>query len=129
MTPSDTDKGGIIGGRAWFRVSPRPDCTVVTVGGEVDMQSTATLARTLESVASSAVPPCLVIDLTHLSFLDSSGLGVIISARNYALARGVSLALVHPPGLVRRVLTDTRLQESFAIYDSIDDALAVLNAG
>ena len=130
MTPADTEHGGSIGDRAWVVMSRRWNCTVVTVSGEVDMQSAAPLERTLESAASSSRvrSSCLVVDLTELVFLDSSGLGVLISARNYALVRGVSMVLVNPPPLMRRLLTQTRLHRSFAIYDTLDDALAALPA-
>ena len=107
-------------------MSPRSDCVVVTVRGDVDVRTTAQLSRTLEAAATSSRTPCLIIDMTDLSFIDSAGLGVLIHAQNRAQARGASVVLVHPPRLVRRLLTGTQLQHRFAAYDTLDDALAAL---
>ena len=72
--------------------------------------------------------PCLVIDMTHLDFLDSTGLGVLIHVQNRAQALGESMVLVHPPPLVRKLLLGTQLSRLFTAYETLDDALAALRA-
>jgi anti-anti-sigma factor len=112
--------------RAWVQVSARPDCVVVTVRGEVDVLSTAKLAKALETASTASLAACLVVDMTDLSFIDSSGLGALIHAQNRAEARGTSVVLVHPPPLVRRLLAGTQLQHRFTTYDTLDAALAAM---
>ncbi len=107
-------------------MTTRSDCVIVTVSGDVDLRTTATLSRTLEAAATTSRTDCLVIDMTDLSFIDSAGLGVLIHAQNRAEARGSSIVLVHPPQLVRRLLTNTGLQHRFTAYDTLDAALAAL---
>jgi anti-sigma B factor antagonist len=107
-------------------VSPRPDCVVVTVGGEVDLLSAAKLAKALQAATAGSRARCLVVDMTDLTFIDSSGLGVLIAAQSRASALGDSVVLVQPPPLVRRLLAGTHLQHRFTVYDTLDDALAAL---
>jgi anti-sigma B factor antagonist len=123
MTPPSTHHGGSSdGARIW--VTHRPECVVVTISGEVDDYSTARLAHTLQAVTPTAL--ALVLDLTDLEFMDSSGLGVLISARNQASHRGIPMVLAHPPRLVQRLLTSTQTQRSFPAYDTLDEAVAAL---
>jgi anti-sigma B factor antagonist len=122
MTPASNERGGDSSGGAWFRVSSRDDAVVVSIGGEVDMHSSPRMAQTLQAVVPAAL--CLVIDMTHLSFMDSSGLGVLISVRNRARLLHIPVALVQPPPLVRRLLAGTQLHDSFSIYQSVDEAVA-----
>jgi anti-anti-sigma factor len=110
MTPNSTHHGGSGSGpRIW--VSHRPECVVVTIGGEVDAYSSARLAHTLQAVTPAAL--ALVIDMTHLEFIDSGGLAVLIGARNQAR-------------LLQRLLTSTQTQREFPAYDTLDDAVAAL---
>jgi len=109
-------------------VSPRPDCVVVSVGGEVDVVSAAKLAKALQAATSASRARCLIIDMTDLSFIDSSGLGVLIAAQNRARELGDTVVLVHPPPLVRRLLAGTQLQHRFTTHDTLDDALAALRS-
>jgi len=126
MTRTEGNWGGSSSDGAWVEVSPRPDCVVLTVGGEVDVRSAATLARALQTAASAYCKPYLIIDMEHLNFLDSTGLGVLIRAQNRAQALGESLVLAHPPPLVWKLLLGTQLSRLFTAYDTLDDALAAI---
>ena len=125
---TSTASGGGFGGSdgVSIQVSPRSDCVVVTVGGEVDLLTAAQLARALENASKASRAGCLVIDMTDLTFIDSSGLGVLIAAQNRARTLGDSVVLVHPPPLVRRLLDGTQLHHRFSTYDTLDAALAAL---
>jgi anti-sigma B factor antagonist len=54
--------------------------------------------------------------------MDSTGLGVLLSAFKRVKERGGSLVLVCPPGPVHRVLTLTGLHKVFPIYEALEDA-------
>lgn len=62
----------------------------------------------------------LVIDLEHVTFMDSTGLGVLVGALRRLAERGGSLALVCPQGPVLRVMEVTGLHKVFDIHDSLD---------
>ena len=120
----DDGHGGDTGndpGHAWYQVDEVGGCAVVRVGGEID---TRTAHRLDEAVTqASGLAPDVVIDLSQVTFVDSSGLGALIVARNTAREGRGSVSLVSPPPVVRRLLGSTRLHDVFAIYDSLDEAL------
>jgi anti-sigma B factor antagonist len=124
MTHRSTDHPAGAGDfrRASFRIEPRRGCVVVRVTGEVDFETASGLHRAVEEAARSS--PRVVIDFTGVSFIDSTGLGVILVARNEADARGGSVALVGSSALVRRLLRSAQIDHAFAMYDSLDEALA-----
>jgi anti-sigma B factor antagonist len=76
---------------------------VLTVSGELDLSSAPELERALaESGAGRAQR--VVIDLAQLTFMDSTGVSVLVRAKQEADAAGRVLAVRHPNGQVRRLL-------------------------
>ena len=120
----DDGQGGGTGddlGHAWYQVDRVGRSAVVRAGGEID---TRTAHRLHEAVTEAAgLASHVVIDLAQVTFVDSSGLGALIAARNTAREGRGSLSLVSPPPVVRRLLGSTRLHDVFAIYDSLDEAV------
>jgi anti-anti-sigma factor len=107
--------------RAWFRVAQLNDCAVVTAGGELDVDSAVGLDDALRSAGSSALD--VVIDLSLVTFVDSSALGVLLTARARVEQRGGSVALVRPPDLARRLLASTLLQQAFPVHQTLGEAI------
>ncbi|MBT3150138.1 STAS domain-containing protein [Streptomyces sp. CHD11] len=66
----------------------------------------------------------LIVDLDALTFCDSSGITVLIAARNYAHQRGAGIALAAVPDRVRRVFRIVGLDEVFATYPTAHEAVA-----
>jgi len=127
MTPIADDRSGSgTDDGARVEVSPRPDCVVVTVSGDVDLTSAPKLASVLQTAATAHRRPVLVVDMTDLTFIDSTGLGVLINTHNRAKVLGESIVLVHPPPLVQRLLAGTQLQRLFSAYDTLDEALSAV---
>jgi anti-sigma B factor antagonist len=108
-------------GKAGFRVDSAGGFVVVAARGEVDLETAAGLDQSVRTALRSC--PHLVVDLTHVTFIDSSGLGVLVGARRMATALGGEVSLVHPPALVRRILAGTGLQQGFRVYSSLDEAV------
>jgi anti-anti-sigma factor len=98
----------------------RGSLAVLTVVGEVDLDTAGTLADEAIS-ASSTGAAHLVIDLGGVTFLDSSGLKVLVATRKRTEQAGQGLSLVAVPRAVMRVLTVTALDQAFTFYDSVDD--------
>ena len=94
----------------------------MTVVGEVDLSTSGTLADEV-STATSDGTANLVIDLGGVTFLDSSGLKVLVSAKKRTEQAGKTMSLVAVPHVVMRVLTVTAMDKVFSIYDSVDDAV------
>jgi anti-sigma B factor antagonist len=117
----------IVRGLAGFRLDPMGNCVIVTVVGEVDLDSAVGLAQALK--AAAVISPCLVIDMTGLEFMDSTGLGTLLGARRRMLESGSGMvAVVSPPQTVRRLLSGTALQQTFDVYESLAEALGAVTA-
>lgn len=91
--------------------------------GSLDL-ATAPTVRAALSEATEKGTHDLVVDLTQLEFLDSTGLGVLIGAHRRAAEHGGSLRLVVPDGPILRLLNITGLIAVFAAYHTMEDALA-----
>ncbi len=93
--------------------------TVVAVSGELDMFTGPQLRGSLLPAVVDALPGTDVrVDLSALSFCDSSGLAVLIEARHQALAGGTRLVLVSPRGAVLRVLRVSGVARLFDVDDA-----------
>jgi anti-sigma B factor antagonist len=108
-------------GKAWVRTHEVDGRVIVTVGGEIDMQTAVGLDRAISSASRRALH--VIVEMSEVSFVDSMGLGVLVGARNRAQEGGGSILLVSPPEAVRRLLTGTQLQRSFPVFDTLDEAL------
>ncbi len=98
------------------------DVAVVAVSGEVDIH-TAPEFRSAVLAPAAAAPGRLVVDLTALDFIDSTGLGVLVAARQHAHDHGIHFTLVCPRDRVLKVFRITRLDKVFDIRHSLADAL------
>jgi anti-sigma B factor antagonist len=94
---------------------------VFKLRGSLDL-ATAPTVRAALSEATEKDKHDLIVDLSHLEFLDSTGLGVLIGAHRRAAERGGSLRLIVSDGPISRLLNITGLIGVFSAYHSIDDA-------
>jgi anti-anti-sigma factor len=93
---------------------------VVSVGGEVDLETASQLGEhALDAVRD--VSPHLALDLAGVTFMDSTGLKVLLSIKRRADLSGGSLVLAGATRSVRTILTLTGLDQTFALYDSLDE--------
>ncbi|MGH3980397.1 MAG: STAS domain-containing protein [Pseudonocardiaceae bacterium] len=131
VTPRDTSPFGSAGVGEEHRVDQlisldvqqRETATVLTVRGEVDMVTTPHLRAGLHE-RLQARPDLLVLDLTRLSFLGSSGLAVLVETLETSREQGTTLRLVCNSHEVLRPLEATGLTELFQTYQDLDAALA-----
>jgi anti-sigma B factor antagonist len=98
-------------------VRPLVDCDVVSLRGELDCQTAPELAAALAGATDGGRP--IVVDLSELEFIDSSGLHVLMSGANSDGRR----ILVCPPGNVARVLAIVRADKALLVYEELDAAL------
>ena len=93
----------------------------VALVGELDLSSVAKVQEELRRVEAAA-PATLVVDLSKLTFLDSTGLRCIVTADERARAEGRRIVIVRGPDPVQRVFSITRLEERL---EMVDDAGAI----
>ena len=101
----------------------RDGATVVTVSGEVDVETAPALKERLDQVDRSAGEQAVVVDLTAVTFIDSTGLGALIGVRKQCVEAGRDLRLVVGEPRILRVFEITALAELFSIHPSLDLAL------
>lgn len=88
---------------------------VVAVQGELDALTGPMLRARLEDALDGRRAPSVVIDLEALSFIDSSGLSVLVQAHRWLESRQATLTLTHPSPQTRKVLEITGLDRVFAV--------------
>jgi anti-sigma B factor antagonist len=99
------------------------DQTVVHLGGEIDVY-TAPLVREKLDEQIVGGRTRLIVDLTDVSFLDSTGLGVLVGRLKLARTRGGSMRLVGRDDRVLKVFAITGLDKVFEIHPDLESALA-----
>ncbi|MEV5891068.1 STAS domain-containing protein [Nonomuraea fuscirosea] len=99
------------------------ELVVVSLAGELDVDNVSRVRRCLDE-AVRAHGPRLVVDLSALTFIDTTGLGVLVRQLAALRDRDGTMALVVPDGLVLRRLRRTNLAPLFPIYDTLSQALA-----
>jgi anti-sigma B factor antagonist len=95
---------------------------VVAVEGELDL-FTAPVLRDEVRDAIKQDGPTLVFDLASLSFMDSSGLSVLIEAWRLATSQGGGVCLAAPQDPVARILRTTGLDRRIKVYPDVDTAI------
>jgi anti-sigma B factor antagonist len=99
------------------------DWRVVTVNGEIDVHTGPALRDHLLS-AFAAGEDTLVVDLSQVSFLDSSGLGVLVTAHKRARTTDGELRIAACRQPVSTIFQITALDRAFCIYPTVEAALA-----
>ena len=91
---------------------------LVRIRGDLDLQVVERVTEALTQIESGE-PELLVIDLSRVSFMDSSGMGAIAAAHIRATDAGRRFAIVRPPAGVRQAFDRTRLDEVITITDDL----------
>jgi anti-anti-sigma factor len=97
-------------------VEERGNAVLVRLRGELDISTAPALEENLARAESDG-PALLVIDLSRLEFMDSTGLRLLIGADARARTAGRRLVLGRGNEMVQRVLRLTRLDERLEIVD------------
>jgi anti-sigma B factor antagonist len=104
-------------------VGPAGDCAVLKVAGEVDVFTAPKLREQVVDLAAKGVVH-LVVDLSAVEFLDSTGLGVLVGGLKRLRTHDGSLALVMTTDRISRIFKITGLTAVFASHSSVQDAIA-----
>lgn len=127
-TPRAAQKlGGSHAGLSPFMILARDhdeQTSVITVEGELDLSSAPRLKWMLMD-ALEAGRSKLVVDLSGATFMDSTGLGVLIGM-NKRLDEAIQLLIVCPPGAVRQVFEFSGTDGAFSMFSTLDSAIAQL---
>jgi anti-sigma B factor antagonist len=99
------------------------DGRVVSVGGELDLRVAPAFREAVERVIDKGARR-LLVDLSEVTFIDSTSIGVLVGALKRLRASGGSLELICTEKNVLRTLEVSGLDQEFRIHSSRDEALA-----
>lgn len=101
-----------------FQTTVTGDVAVVTLAGELDVAGSALLDAELERISSDHGPSTIVLDLSQLEFMDSTGLRLVVLGDARAREQGRRLVLVRGSDPVHRVFEITRMAQRLNFVDS-----------
>ena len=94
----------------------------VAVEGEIDIATSPRLISVLnDAVARSEYP--IVVDLTKVGFMDSTGLALLLNAHRRVVRRGNGFSVICPPGPLQRVFEVTDMVETLQVRPDRDSAI------
>ncbi len=99
-----------------------PEPNLLALAGEIDLHQSPEVKEKLNPLIELKLPRILV-DLTGVSYIDSSGIAVLIDAMQRIQAYGGQLALFGIRASVRTVFEIARLDQIFKIYSDKGAAL------
>jgi anti-sigma B factor antagonist len=98
-------------------VQRRADVAIVQPRGELDVATVETLRAALDEVD---IPGRLVLDLRGLSFIDSTGLHLLVTLHRRSQRDGFELTLVAPAAPIDRAITLSGLDEALPFSATVD---------
>jgi anti-sigma B factor antagonist len=104
-------------------VTERDSWSVLEVGGEIDVATAPRLREQLIKLVNDERFR-IVVDLSAVDFIDSTGLGVLIGALKRVRTHDGNLSLVCSEPRIVKVFEITGLNQVFQIHPSIDAAVA-----
>ncbi len=78
---------------------------IVAPNGEIDHHETKELRREIDAEILDAMPEKVIFDLSRTTFMDSSGLGLILGRFNKTTELGIDMELVNPGEKIMRILS------------------------
>lgn len=105
-----------------LRTYQKDEVSVVEVAGDIELSNASQLRADLRSVCEAE--PCnIIVDMSQVTFIDSTGIGVLVGALKRTREHNGSFALICPQPRVRRVFEITGLLQALPLFNSMDEAL------
>jgi anti-anti-sigma factor len=102
------------------------DAVVARLDGEIDSSNASELRRTLANRVPSEAS-VLIVDLSGVTYLDSSGVELLFELSRNLAARRQTIRLIVPKGApIRRVLELSSVQSVAPVHVDLEDALAAV---
>ena len=102
-------------------ITDRQGTRVVAFKGEVDLESSPAARELLLKCFDT--PRKVIVDLSEVTYIDSSGVASLVEALQAAKKNGSRFALAASSEPTRRVLELARLDKVFTMYESVDEGL------
>ena len=89
--------------------------SVLALTGELDIDSVGAVREKLQQRLADDPPEALTVDLGGLTFIDSSGLGLLIEIRRLTTSSNITFSMVNVPSGPARVIGIAGLTETFGL--------------
>ncbi len=106
-------------------IAQEPHHWVLRLAGDLDYGECAAFRLSIDRILKH-LPPATIVDLSELEYLDSSGLGLLLSLSKEYGAQGGRLVLVTNE-TVDNILSLTRLNGIFSTASSLEEAVATVS--
>lgn len=99
-----------------------PNTAVLTLRGSLDIDTAPALRANLRRLVERPSPR-IVVDIAGLDFVDSMGIGVLVTAHTRALENSGWVRLAGPSAFLRRLLDTLGLAGHLELYPDVDAAI------
>ncbi len=106
-----------------LETSERGGASVLTLRGEIDVYTAPLLRQALVDMVDQGARN-VVVDMEHVDFLDSTGLGVLVEGLKRVRTRDGQFSIVATQDKILKIFDITGLNKAFPILGSIDEAIA-----
>ncbi|ADO76575.1 STAS domain-containing protein [Halanaerobium praevalens] len=108
-----------------LKISLEANKAVIKFEGEVNFENSNQLKEKVKAeLITNEEVDVLIIDLAQVSYLDSSGVGLLLSLFKFMQKRDGSLKVVNPNAKLKRVFDVTKMREIIPVFTDLDKALA-----
>ncbi len=105
-----------------FQTTITGDTAVVALTGELDVAGASLIEHEMARIVADHGATALVLDLSDLEFMDSTGLRMMVLADDRARAEDRTFTIVRGQPDVQRVFEITRMEERLRFVDSAAEA-------
>jgi anti-sigma B factor antagonist len=104
-------------------IDHKDQAVIFVLEGEIDMSNSTVLRNKLLELFKDP-PQILVIDMTSVTYMDSSGLGTLVEALKWSQRKNTKLRLAGITDHVLKVFEISRLSPIFEFFSNAEDALS-----
>jgi anti-sigma B factor antagonist len=104
-------------------IADRDGVALVTASGEIDAATADILSEAISGALEDGYRR-VVVDFSEVTFIDSTGLSVLVRSHRAAVAKGGMFAIVHPTPQTRKLIKVLGLDLLLNIFDTLEQALA-----
>lgn len=121
MMAGGAELGRVSAGEYYFSGSAHDRIAEMALAGQLDLYKCPDLKSDIRRLMEQGYR-FLVLDLTDLSYVDSSGIGTLIQVSNWMKKRGGLMVLINVQGSVEKIFQLSKLDEFFAFRDTVSEA-------
>lgn len=109
-----------------FRVEQRGDAVFIQLLGEITLEITGELKVEIDHALRSSEYVAIVLDLSGITFMDSSGIGFLVALNTKTIGQGKKMHLFKPSAQVVKTLELVQLSNFFHILQDEDELETVI---